>query len=353
MHQDQRLQKICGTLTNNDYEIHLVGVRKRETVFSASEFECHSIPVLFNEGPLFYLEINLRFIFFLLFRKLDAVVSNDLDTLLAGKLISKLRSKKLFIDLHEYFTEVPELEDKAFKKRLWNTVGNLCISKRSVCYTVNESLSDIFSRKYDTPFQAVYNFPKQSSIQDVDSKSSTLKLVYVGLVNKGRGIKEAIAAVSTLDGVSLTIYGNGDEYEEIKEMVADKNLENKIDLKGFQDFEAVRKELPTYNLGLNLLDGESKNYYYSSANKFFDYTMAGIPTLNMNFPEYQKFNKQHQTSLLIDTCSIETIKQAIQSIQKQPESLDILRTNCFEAKKQWHWESQEKTLLALYSTLKE
>ena len=353
MHQDQRLQKICHTLSNNGYEIHLVGVKKRKDVFSNAEYGCHSLSVVFERGPLFYLEINLRFFFFMLFRKLDAVVSNDLDTLLAAKLITKLRSKKLFIDLHEYFTEVPELKDKTIKKRIWNAIGKLCISKRALCYTVNGSLAEIFRKEYSTPFQVVYNFPQKSLTQDIIKANSQLRLVYVGMINKGRGIKEAIAAISTLDKVTLTIYGNGDEYDEIKAFITNDNLEHKIDLKGFIDFEKVKQELSTYGLGLNLLEGESKNYYYSSANKYFDYTMAGVPTLNMNFPEYQKFNEQYQTSLLIETCKPEAIKKAIQSIQQQPQILDALRANCTEAKKQWSWESQEKTLLNFYSILKQ
>jgi len=131
LHQDQRLHRICGSLSRHGYNITLVGSGSSKEKFNSTLFDTIVIPPIFKSGVLFYLELNLRFFFFLLTKPLDGIVANDLDTLLAAKLASVVKRKKLFIDLHEYFTEVPELENKVVKKSIWNIIGRFGVTRSS------------------------------------------------------------------------------------------------------------------------------------------------------------------------------------------------------------------------------
>lgn len=350
MHQDQRLQKICSALTKNNYEVHLVGIKKKPSLFTSREFQCHSIPVLFKRGPLFYFEVQLRFLLFLLFKKLDAVIANDLDTIPAAKVISKLRSKKLFIDLHEYFAEVPELEDKPIRKRIWNAIAKFGINKNSINYTVNASLAKIFGEIYNAPFAVVHNFPKYQDAYSNEAESKSFNLVYVGMINKGRGIKESIKAFQDLDHVKLSIYGDGDEYAECKALIDKLALQNRVVMKGFVPHDEIRAKLSNFDIGLNLLSGTSLNYYYSSANKFFDYTAAGVPSINMNFPEYQRFNNEHEVAILIDECTTDLIRNTLNSIVSNPGKLQELKSNCLHAKEKWQWNTEASKLVKLYNS---
>jgi len=351
LHQDQRLHRICDTLTLNDYDIILVGKKDSKPAFKSKVFKTASLNTVFKSGVLFYLEINLRFFFFLLFKKFDGVVVNDLDSLLAGKLITTLKRKKLFIDLHEYFTEVPELKNRRFKKWIWDMVGRIGISDRSINYTVNYSLAKILGEKYKANFETIYNYPITINNEEHISQTESFDLVYVGVVNKGRGLREAIFAVNDLDDMTLTIFGVGDEYDQISNIIIEQNLTSKIFLKGFIPNNNISAQLQTFDLGLNLLDSTSHNYYYSSANKYFDYMMAGIPTLSMNFPEYKKHNEQHKTSVLIDTLDIKLIKATLLNIKNNPSLLRDLKSNCTQAKQIFNWQSQASKLLKIYNSI--
>ena len=73
--------------------------------------------MLFKKGPLFYAEYNLRLFFLLLLTKADVLVANDLDTLPAVFLASRIRRLPVVYDSHEYFTEVPELVGRKISEK--------------------------------------------------------------------------------------------------------------------------------------------------------------------------------------------------------------------------------------------
>lgn len=350
MHQDQRLQRICTCLSQTGYNVNLVGVKRRPDEFYTEEYNCISLNVLFKKGTLFYLEINLRYFLFLLFRKFDGIVANDLDTLLAARCLAIVRSKQLFVDLHEYFTEVPELQGKSFKKKLWTLVGRIGLTRSSKNYTVNNSLSNILTDKYGVEFETIYNYPISKDRNREKHKSDFLRLVYVGVVNQGRGIKEAIQAIVKISDVTLTIIGTGDESSKLIRFVKEEGLEHKVNFLGFIESHAIHAELQKYDIGLNILDPTSLNYYYSSANKYFDYIMAGLPTISMNFPEYISLNKDYETSLLIDSIKVDAIQRAILKLQSNKNLRDNLKQNCLPAQAKFNWKSQEDKLLEIFNT---
>ncbi|MFW6257577.1 MAG: glycosyl transferase group 1, partial [Prolixibacteraceae bacterium] len=107
---DNRVHKVCSTLVKMGFDVLLAGrelpnsIKTGERSYSTKRFR-----LLFNKGPLFYVGYNFRLLLFLLFRKFDLLLSNDLDTLTANFLAAKIKNKPLIYDSHEYFTEVPEL----------------------------------------------------------------------------------------------------------------------------------------------------------------------------------------------------------------------------------------------------
>lgn len=67
---DQRMQKICRSLSNAGYEIELVGRERSFSLLLSNEsFKQTRLKCIFNKGKLFYLEYNLRLLFYLLFQK--------------------------------------------------------------------------------------------------------------------------------------------------------------------------------------------------------------------------------------------------------------------------------------------
>ena len=155
---DQRMERICTSLSDMGFAVEIVG-RKLKGSFPliAKNYKQSRIKLGFIKGPLFYKELNLRLLFYLLAKKPDIVYSVDADTALAGVWAKKLIKSKLIFDAHELFSEVPELQNRGLIKRIWQGIEKLIILKADVRITVSESVAKHYSSKYNKPFEVIRN----------------------------------------------------------------------------------------------------------------------------------------------------------------------------------------------------
>jgi glycosyltransferase involved in cell wall biosynthesis len=349
---DQRMQKICKSLTDQDYSVTLIGRRSHKDQALISEsfgFQWRRLSLLFAKGKIFYLELNVRLSAYLLFGSFDLVLAVDYDTLPAAWVLKKVKGIDYFFDAHEYFTEVPELKGRNIAKAIWSCVGRLCIPSAIVAYTVNTSLAEIYKNLYNKEFISVMNSPRRIDYKRFASGFSSHRIIYQGALNEGRGLEQAILAMEHLPNYILELYGSGDKEKNLKKLVSQRALENRVLFMGRKIPEVLKTNTEGAFVGINLLESSSKNYYYSLANKFFDYVQAGVPVITMNFPEYRLLNKEHTVALLIDECSPKAIAAAVLNLedtQLYQELVEQMKIAC----EKWVWEREEDKLLKPFQT---
>lgn len=349
---DQRMIRICTTLHEAGYVVWLVGRRKRQSPALAQRpYRQIRLGCWFERGKLFYIEYNLRLLFFLLWRRFDIVNAVDLDTLAPAFLVAQLKHRPCVYDAHEYFTETPEVVRRPTVQGLWEWLAEKIIPRLDYCYTVGDALARELSRRYRVPFATIRNLPRARPQAEQARRGAEKIILYQGMLNEGRGLETAIAAMAHLPDCQLWLVGDGDLTEALRRQVTEAGLSKRITFWGFVPPE----ELPAINerawLGLNLLENRGKSYYYSLANKAFDYIQAGLPSLQMAFPEYRQLNQQYDVFLLLERLDTGELTRTVQLLLRQPWLYEQLQHNCQAAARQLTWEWEQTKLLYFYRNI--
>ena len=84
-------------------------------------------------------------------------------------------------------------------------------------------------------------------------------------------------------------------------------------------------------------------------NKLFEYSMAGLPVIVSNMLEMSRFVRKNRTGVVARDESPDTIVEAIDELMQM--KLPSLKSNAFDAAKQYCWEEQEKVMISNYLKL--
>jgi len=343
---DQRMQRICSTLAV-DYDIELVGREINNSQLTSQTFRQTRLKCFFAKGKLFYAEINIRLFFYLLCSKADIICAIDLDTIMPGFIVAKFKRIPLVYDAHEYYTEVIELVSRPREQRIWQWVEKTFVPRTKYAYTVSASLQNIFTKKYNVPFDLIRNI---SVLKAPAAKSAEQKyLIYAGAVNAGRGVAEIIMAMQQIS-MPLYICGTGDVLEEMKELTKKLGLQDKVIFYGNVSPAQLDVLIANAFAGFLLLENKGLSYYYSLANKFFDYIHGEIPQITINFPEYQLLNSEYKVAVLIDL-QIEEIVTAVNKLATDEVFYNHLVDNCKIAKQSYNWQTEATRLNAFYKQI--
>ena len=349
LNYDQRMIRICTSLSNAGYNVLLVGrIRSFSKPLASRPYDQLRLNCFFNQGKFFYLEYNIRLFFLLLFRSFDIISAIDLDTLAPAYVCAKIRRKICVYDAHEYFSEVPEVVNRPAIKRIWEGLAQWLIPNIRYCYTVGQSLADELSERYQNAFAVIRNLPWRSALPEVKPLADRPVLLYQGVLNDGRGLEAAITALQGLDAVELWLAGEGDLSAELRALAKDLGVADRVRFLGYLQPEELKDLTPQATIGLNLLENKGLNYYYSLANKAFDYIQGGLPAIHMNFPEYEMINEKYKIGKLIGDLKPETLQTAIEELLDKPQEYEQIRQNCRLAAEELIWEKEEKKLLDLY-----
>ncbi|MFP4023818.1 MAG: glycosyltransferase [Thiohalospira sp.] len=348
---DNRVHKVAQTLLKSEAEIILLGAKKyHSSPVNERPYKTHRFKMLFKKGFLFYAEYNIRLFFFLLFRKFDIIVANDLDTLPASYFASLFRRKKIVYDSHEFFTEVPELVNRKFPRKVWLLIEQLILPRIKFSYTVSDSIAKTYEKLYKIHMGVVRNLPIcNTNSNDLEiTKNGEKHILYQGSLNVGRGLEQIIDAMQYIDNAHLKIIGDGDITNKLKQQINDKALNQKIEIKGRIPFQNLSAETKQADLGIALEENIGLNYYYALPNKLFDYIHAGVPVLVSPFPEMQKIVNKYEIGTVYDHKNPQMLAKKVNEIFELKNRYQKWKNNTIKAAKELCWEKEEKILLNIY-----
>ena len=403
---DQRMARTCAALAAAGYAVTLVG-RELPTSRPLDDrlpYARHRLRCRFHAGKLFYAEFALRLAWWLLRQPAPAAYGAvDLDTVLPVWLAARLRRRPWVYDAHELFTEVPEVVARPTVRRVWRWIEAFAVPRATRCYTVGRALADVFRERYGRVFGVVRNVPilegererggqggeKQAVQRDAEQETSPLPppsshpstlspfypatlppsplpapsshpstllpfypftLLYQGALNVGRGLEELLDALPLVDAAArLIICGEGDLSAALRARVAaDPALAARVEFRGFVVPAELRALTRTVRVGTMLLRNHGLSYYYSLANKFFDYVQAGVPQVCIDFPEYRALNAEHEVAVLVPDLAPATLAAALNRLLRDDTEHRRLAENCARAAHVWNWEREQAEVVRIF-----
>jgi glycosyltransferase involved in cell wall biosynthesis len=353
---DQRVQKIAGTVEKLDCNITIIGRRLGECCDAdLVPFRTKRFNMRFKRGFLFYKFFNIRLFFYLLFHKFDLLVANDLDTLPANYLVSRLKRLTLVYDSHEYFIGVPELNNKPFRKWFWKTIEKSVFPHLQNVMTVSDLIAEQYLKEYGIRSAVVRNCsPSSKGITgyrrtELGVPDDHLLLVFQGGgINIDKGGEELIEALKITEKVSLLVVGSGDIVRVLKQKTELLNLTDRVNFIPKVTWEELMRYTKAADTGMSLEKDTNLNYRFSLPNKLFDYISAGIPVITGSLPEIKKIIDFNNCGIIIPSITPEEISKAIVILRDDKSLLNKLKQNSVYASESLNWDSESRKVTDFY-----
>jgi glycosyltransferase involved in cell wall biosynthesis len=287
------------------------------------------------------------------------LVANDLDTLLPNFLVSKLKRLPLVFDSHEYFTGVPEIQNRPFVKWVWTTIEKMIFPRLKYVMTVSDSISMQYESQYGIRPVTIRNCARSFAETKGYTKKELgisddhlLLILQGGGINIDRGGEELIEAMTLIENVSLIIVGSGDVLQFLKNKVEELNLSNRVKFIPKQPWNELLRYTKSADAGLSLDKDTNLNYRFSLPNKLFDYISGGIPVITSDLPEVKKIVKESGCGIIIQTVKSEEICKAIIKLRDDLVLLNKLKQNTVIASETLNWDLESKKVADFYKVIR-
>jgi glycosyltransferase involved in cell wall biosynthesis len=364
LYTDQRVHKVCMYLHEHNWDVLLVGRRRKMSKeLDNRPYATHRMRLMFEKGVLFYAAFNFRLFLFLLVRKADVVLSNDLDTLLANYLAKKIkRNCSIVYDSHELFTEVPELTSRPTVRSVWLAIERWIFPKLEFVFTVNSSIAEIYEQRYGKPIHVLRNVSPRWTTTAVKNRAQLglpekkkLIILQGAGINIDRGAEEAVEAMRLIPEAlnsCLIVVGDGDVIPHLKTQVAqDSVLVHRVLFYDKKPYRELMQYTAHAHIGLSLDKDNNPNYQFSLPNKLFDYMHAGTPMVVSEIKEVKRVVEQYQIGIVIDEHSPTGIAGAIIRLLSDEEVWKAYQQRCFQAANIENWEQETMQLQRVYQPL--
>ena len=353
---DQRVLKIAQTVSNLNCDLIIIGRKIGDCCNSGDvPFRTRRFRMIFRQGFLFYMFFNIRLFIYLLFLKSDLLVSNDLDTLLPNYLISRIKKIPLIYDSHEYFTGVPEIQNRAVVKYVWKSIESKIFPRLTNIITVSDLIAQQYEEEYGKKPVTILNCSPSSvhilpfTKQELGAGKGQLVVILQGTgINADRGGEELIEAIFKTDNVKLLVVGSGKSVSSMKQKAVEYCLSERVSFFGTVPWEKMMRYTKAADVGMSLDKNTNLNHKFSLPNKLFDYISAGIAVVASDLPQVRKIVTESGSGVVLDEVTPDNISYILKKLDKDRISLREFKKNAILASGDLNWERESQKVKTFY-----
>lgn len=357
---DSRVEKEAWTLIKAGYDVHILAWDR-----SSSEYECNdninvggiSIPITrlghkatFGDGfknikPYLAFQIHMRK--WLKKHKFNIIHACDFDTAFFSRDVVKRQKGKFVFDIFDFLHGDPK---NLFQRIIRHAQIKLINEADATIICTEERKLQIVGSE-PKKLTVIHNTPSNIHIQTNTiniPKTNRTKIVYVGILQDFRLLKEIGEAVAESSSIELHIAGFG-KYEEHFTNLSAKYAN--IYFYGCLSYEQTLSLERQCDIMLGIYDPCIENHRFAAPNKFYESLMLGKPIVMVRSTGMSNIVEKHDIGVLINytkSSFVEGIHHLISKKDKWHLMSEKMRLLYNE---KYSWEEMDKRLVNLYNSL--
>ncbi|HOJ33919.1 MAG TPA: glycosyltransferase family 4 protein [Candidatus Hydrogenedentes bacterium] len=297
-----------------------------------------------------FLEMLIRFFWIALRESCDVIMGFDPPAVLPAFIGGKLSGKPV---LHFALELYPE-QHWVVGKSIWRFISRFLGPRVDALVVVDANRAEYMVQHYRARNPVViHNTPPYRTVERTDllprvmaerGLSATKAALYQGQVEAERGIGQMIEAAKYLrDDTAIVILGKAEsDYEaEIHRQIRAAGVENKVLLLPPVLSSEVWQYTASAHCGLILHLPISLNFVLNvgATNKLYEYLMAGIPVVTVNYPGYPELVEGERVGKCVDPTNPKAIADAVNEMLADGQEWEQLRQRALRlAREQFNWE---------------
>ncbi len=144
--------------------------------------------------------------------------------------------------------------------------------------------------------------------QNKDTNQDFKKVILLGNSQAGKYVIATAKAIQNIEGVKLTVAGLQEKSWQYRNKIKEEKLGN-VEIISWLDKDKIYSLLPGFDVGLILLDPETKSAF---PNRAFTYFASGLPVVNtIAGNELEKYISDNKLGITIKFADEESIREGI------------------------------------------
>jgi glycosyltransferase involved in cell wall biosynthesis len=373
--RESHVRRDAETLRDTGYQVDIIcskhkGQKEFESVDGISVYR---IPVSRERGgvigymveySLFFLLSSARLSLLYLKKKYDFIEVDTMpDFLVFTALVPKILGAKILLYMFENMPELYTFEHKLSAGhpivKLLKAIEKLSLKFADKIIVTHRPAYTVFARhglpksKFVTvlnvPNERVFSFPFRKIEKQ---ENNPFLIVSHGSILQRYGYQTIIRALKLIDSkthnIRLLVVGEGEYEREIRRLVMELGLEERVDFTGYVPFDEIPMTIGRADIGIVPMLYSCR---YMLPNKLFEYIALGIPTIASALPAIRAYF--HGNSVMFFEAEDEKdLACCILELYQNPAKRKSLVTNASKIYEKYRWSKMKKKYLKVYEDLR-